>query len=396
MHRIVIVHPSAGVNWSGGTENFAIELTHYLSNYFEVELLAGEPCSPNYYPAGGIPRTQARQLLTNPLLNSTFKKFFTHPDIVIEHLTSFLPCTIRLLKQPADLIFPCNDYGGLAMAALVRKLTGTPILFKAATGLTGGGRSLNRCLRFQPDHLVVFSETMVDFVRKHKPSQQLSIIPNGVDLNQFTPQGKYFNCGLPKPIVLCVASLNRDDHKRVELAIKAVAQLPQVSLLICGDGPDRSYFQGLGEELLEFGRFAIETVPFQRMPEVYRCADVFTLPSLDEPFGQAYIQAMACGLPIVATDDEMRRYIVADAGILCDVTNIDLYAQAIATALKQDWQLKPRENAMGFSWEIVALSYRNLIVQTIEQAKQSKITPVATKDKSLATRWLENRKSKII
>ncbi len=56
----------------------------------------------------------------------------------------------------------------------------------------------------------------------------------------------------------------------------------------------------------------------------------------DEPFGQAYIQAMACGLPTVATDDEMRRNIVGDAGILCDVTQIDTYASAIATALTRD------------------------------------------------------------
>ena len=60
-YRIAIVHPSAGVNWSGGTENFAIEIAHRLSPYFEIELLAGAPCSPYFHPAGGIPRTQARK-----------------------------------------------------------------------------------------------------------------------------------------------------------------------------------------------------------------------------------------------------------------------------------------------------------------------------------------------
>jgi len=369
-YRVVIVHPSAGVNWSGGTETFAIELSDHLSSYFEVELLAGAPCSSFYYPAGGIPRTKARHLLGNPLVNSVFRSFSTHPDMVIEHLSSFLPCAMRLLTKPADLIFPCNDYGGLAMAAFVRGLIGTPILFKADTGLTGDGKSLARSVRFRPNHLVVFSETMADFVDKQRPNQPVTIIPNGVNIDQFKPEGNQINLGLNKPIVLCVASLNRNDHKRVELAIRAIAKLPYGSLLICGDGPERAYFQALGEELLGANRFAIQTFPFNQMPEVYRCADAFTLPSIDEPFGQAYIQAMACGLPVVATDDDIRRYLIADSGILCDVTNLDAYAEAIAQVLSKDWKTKARQNAMRFSWDMVALSYRDLIMQMISQSRK--------------------------
>ncbi|MDJ0796523.1 MAG: glycosyltransferase [Calothrix sp. MO_167.B12] len=369
-YRIAIVHPSAGVNWSGGTEIFAIEIANRLSPYFEIELLAGASCSPYFYPAGGIPRTKARNLVSNPVVNRLLKSFSTHPDIVIEHLTNFIPCATRLLREPADLIFPLNDYGGLAMASVVRKILGTPILFKAHTGLTGGGKSLVRSMRFNPDHLVVFSNTMAEFVRGVNPHQSTTVIANGVDIDWFKPSGDRIEHGLGKPLVLCVASLNRRDHKRVELAIRAVARLPQVSLMIAGDGPDREYFQTLGEELLGSDRFAIKTFPFNQMPEVYRCADIFTLPSLDEPFGQAYIQAMACGLPVVATDDEIRSDIVGDAGILCDVTQLDIYADAIAKVLKSNWQEKARENALRFSWDAIAKSYYDVIVKTINQSKK--------------------------
>ena len=368
-YRIAIVHPSAGVNWSGGTENFAIELANRLSPYFEIELLAGAPCSPHFHPAGGIPRTQARKIISHPAVNRLLKNFATHPDIVIEHLTSFLPCAIRLLTKPADLILPLNDYGGLGMASLVRKILGTPIMFKAHTGLTGGGKSLVRSMKFNPDSLVVFSQTMAEFVHGVNPNQPTTVISNGVDIDWFTPEGDRINPGLNKPLVLCVASLNRRDHKRVELAIRAVARLQQASLLLCGDGPDRAYFQALGEELLGSNRFGIKTFPFNQMPEVYRCADIFTLPSIDEPFGQAYIQAMACGLPVVATDDEIRRDIVGNAGILCDVTQIDVYADALTQVLNSNLQAAARENARRFSWDAIAKSYRDLIVQTIQQSK---------------------------
>jgi glycosyltransferase involved in cell wall biosynthesis len=370
-YRVVLVHPSAGVNWSGGAERFAIELAHFLSSYFEVELLAGAPCSPFYYPAGGIPRTQAHEILGSSPLTPLLKHFCTHSEIVIEHLTSFLPCAMRLLTHPADLIFPCNDYGGLAMAAFVRALIGTPILYTEHAGLLSSGRLLARNLLFRPDHLVVFSQKMANLARSLQPSQATTIIHNGVDTRRFTPIGEQMTLGLSRPLVLCVASLNRDSHKRVELAIKAVAKLPQVSFLICGDGTDRAYFQSLGDELLQSDRFAIKSFPTEEMPKVYRSADVFTLPSINEPCALSYLEAMASGLPVVATDDEMRRHVVGDAGIVCDVTDTNKYAAAIAKVLNRDWQTKARNNSLRFSWDAIALHYRNVILQTILQSRKS-------------------------
>jgi glycosyltransferase involved in cell wall biosynthesis len=365
-YRVVIVHPSAGVNWSGGSEIIAIELSRRLSTYFQVELLSGSTCGSFSYPAGGISRVDAYRLSRHPLI-APLLGMTTHPDIVIEHLTNFLPCAWRLLRHPADLIFPCNDYGGLAMAAFVRSLIGTPILFTEHASLMGGGKSLSRNLRFQPDHLVVYSETVAEWVRKRSP-QRVSVIPNGVDLDKFTPQGTRIDFGLAKPVILCVASLQRQNHKRLELAMQAVARLPQASLMVCGDGPDRVYFQALGEELLG-ERFAIRSFTHEQMPSVYRSADAFTLPSKDEPFGLAYVEAMASGLPVVATEDEMRRYIVADAGILCDVTKPDIYAEALAKVLRGDWGERSRTQASCFSWDTVTLNYRDRILETIEQSQ---------------------------
>ena len=371
-YRIAIVHPSAGVNWSGGTEILAIDLAERLSPYFQVELLAGSPEVPHYYPAGGISRKQARELIARPWINSFLRRFATNPDIVIEHLTSFLPCALRLIRQPADLIFPLNSYGGLAMAGLVRKLLGTPILYSAHNGLLGEGKILTRDLKFKPDRLVVLSQTMERFVNQTCPQQPVSVIPNGVDVEKFNPLGEKIDLGLPKPIVLCVASLSRKGHKRVDLAIQAVARLSKGSLFICGDGADREYYQAMGESLLGSDRFKIQTFPFDRMPAVYRSADMFTLPSIDEPFGLCYVEAMASGLTVVAPDDEMRRTIVGDAGILCDVTDIGCYASAIERGLLEDRYFIAIENAKRFSLEKMSQQYRDLILKTIQQSKTMK------------------------
>ena len=107
-------------------------------------------------------------------------------------------------------------------------------------------------------------------------------------------------------------------------------------------------------------------LPFEKMPEVYRSVDVFTLPSINEPFSLAYMEAMASGLPVVTTDDEMRRYIVGDSGILCDVTYTEKYADALFQVLKINWQQKAINNALRFSWDTIALRYRDAILETIK------------------------------
>jgi glycosyltransferase involved in cell wall biosynthesis len=364
-YRIAIVHPSVGVNWSGGAEIFAFELASRLRNYFEVELLSGASCGEDSYPAGGISRKDAYELVRHPWIAPLWRGRIGHPEIVLEHLTNFLPCALHLLRRQPDLIFPNNDYGGLAMAAFVRALTGIPVLFTEHCGLLADGKCLTRNIKFRPDRLVVFHPSAAKFARSIKLEQAVNIIPNGVNSKRFTPNGSKLDFNLPRPIVLCVAWLNRHSHKRIELAIEAVARLPQASLLLCGDGPDRAYFQELGNKLLGSEHFALCYFSFEQMPEVYRSADVFTLPSLKEPFGLAYLEAMASGLPVVSTDDEMRRYIIGDAGLLCDVTDPDIYADTIDRALNKNWETKPRQQAMIFSWDAMALNYRDIILDTI-------------------------------
>ncbi len=364
-YKIVIIHPSAGVNWSGGSEIFAIEITRRLSAYFDVELLSGAECGEFSRVSGGIPRSYTYDFINQPSIKNLVHRFANHPEIIIEHLTNFLPCVTRCLTNSADLIFPCNDYGGLAIAAAVRAVKGTPILHTEHNGLLAQGKCLRRNLRFSPDSLVVFDEKTAAFARNIKPTQQINIISNGVDLEKFTPEGNKIDFGLTKPVVLCVASLNRNNHKRVDLAIDAVSRLPQVSLLLCGDGPDKDYYQSQGDKLLGSNRFKICTFPFQQMPSVYRSADIFTLPSINEPFSLSYMEAMASGLPVVTTDDEMRNFIVGDSGILCDVTNPEIYANAIFKLLKENWQQKARNNASRFSWDAIALRYRDVILETI-------------------------------
>jgi len=141
-------------------------------------------------------------------------------------------------------------------------------------------------------------------------------IPNGVDLNKFKNQRqKNENTSRKLKTVLSVGAFTA--QKRQNLAIKAVAQLENVSLILVGQGELKSYLEKLGQRLLP-GRFKITSFEYQDMPQVYRAADLFTFPTSPwESFGIVLVEAMAAGLPVVATDDPIRREIVWRSRSFC-------------------------------------------------------------------------------
>ena len=97
------------------------------------------------------------------------------------------------------------------------------------------------------------------------------------------------------------------------------------------------------------------------MASYYRSADVFTLASQTEAFGISYVEAMACNLPIVTTNDTSRAEIIGDAGVLTDPTNTDQYSKDLQIASKTNYRNIPYDQALKFSWNKIAQKYSYLI-----------------------------------
>ena len=71
-----------------------------------------------------------------------------------------------------------------------------------------------------------------------------------------------------------------------------------------------------------------------------------------------YLEAMACNLPVVATDDELRRGIVSGAGeYVAHPKDIADYAAVLQRALAENWEDRPRRQAAQFDWEKISLQY---------------------------------------
>lgn len=208
--------------------------------------------------------------------------------------------------------------------------------------------------------------TNPDFEARNRQRWRTALIPNGIDPARFRGvAGDRAAFGLPvdRPVVLMASALI--ETKRVLDGMRAVAVLPDVHFAVAGDGPLRQEVDALAAEILP-GRFTRMTLPADRMPALYRSADVFLHMSLEEAFGNVYVEAMASGLPIVGPDSARVRWIVGERDTLCDTENPDVLAATLARALQAGPGV-PDPRAEQFTWPSIAAGYRRFATELLHE-----------------------------
>jgi glycogen synthase len=131
------------------------------------------------------------------------------------------------------------------------------------------------------------------------PAGRVQVIPPGYDPALFAAASADPFPGLPRPRVAYLGRLA--PQKDVGTLLQAFARLPAgPTLLLAGDGPDRPALQRRTQRLGSRVRFT-GFLPHAAVPAVLAHADLLVLPSLYEDLSSALIEAMAAGLPVVAT-----------------------------------------------------------------------------------------------
>jgi glycosyltransferase involved in cell wall biosynthesis len=196
------------------------------------------------------------------------------------------------------------------------------------------------------DRIIVLSAyTEEKLLRCHGlPSDAISIVPGGVDLTLFSPDGdqQTIRKRLGLPVNRIVLFTLRNLEPRMGLAellnaIKEVIQqLPEVCLVIGGEGPLR---KGLIEQVERTGLnshvFFTGFIDESDLPDYYRMADLFILPTRAlEGFGLVTLEAMASGTPVLGTPVGGTREILNafDGGFLFE----DISAESMARLIKQE------------------------------------------------------------
>lgn len=213
------------------------------------------------------------------------------------------------------------------------------------------------------DGLLAVSAAMRgDMVALGMPGDRIAVHRTGIDRDRFHPadrEAAKAALGIAGPTVLSLGALiARKGH---DIVLDAVAVIPGVTLLIAGEGPERAALaarasaRGIGDRVRLLG-----SIPHGELPRLLVAADVMALASASEGLANAWVEALACGTPIVIADAGGAREVVTTAAAGRIVAREGVaFAAAIAELLAAPpAQADVADTAAPFSWERNALALR--------------------------------------
>lgn len=212
--------------------------------------------------------------------------------------------------------------------------------------------------------VVALSDDLKRLALKTDPEQEISVIYNGIDSDEFqiddAAREKEKNVN-----ILFVGRLI--ERKGLEYLLEAFADIakdrPEARLVIAGDGPLREKSEEFvrSRSLREKVRF-LGIVSHDRIKEVYQRSHIFVLPSLNEALGNVTQEALATGLPIVTTDTGAAE-IIEGNGIVIEKRSSVAIRKALEKLLddpelRKRMSAESRRLAEGMDWKSIAEKYR--------------------------------------
>lgn len=280
-----------------------------------------------------------------------------------------LPLARRLhAEAPFDLVDAQFFYPDGPAAARIAKALALPLSIKArgADISYWGGKPYARrqmlAAASQAGGLLAVSEALArDMAEIGLPDGKIAVHYTGLDRGRFHPRdraacraGAKENFGIPAegPLLATVGALI--PRKAQALVIEALAAIPGAQLALVGAGPDRQTLRALAGRLGVAGRVHfLGSLDQDSIAGLLAGTDAMVLPSRSEGLANAWVEALACGAPLVISDAGGAREILRETSA-GRIARRD--PQAIAEAVRAilDARLSPlavAENAARFSWD---------------------------------------------
>jgi glycosyltransferase involved in cell wall biosynthesis len=174
------------------------------------------------------------------------------------------------------------------------------------------------------DRVIIFSEQQKSLLEHYGvPSDNVAVIPNGVDIDKYAPGASDFKESLEASAL--VGYLGRvDPEKNVDILIRAfqdVDAAEDVKLVVVGSGSEkRRLDRRYGSDRIVFTGQVMDE---GKRIAMLRAMDIFVLPSMVEGLSLSLLEAMACGVAPVATDVGSDGEALRGAGIVVDTKDLD-------------------------------------------------------------------------
>lgn len=195
---------------------------------------------------------------------------------------------------------------------------------------------------------------------KHVP--QMQVIPQGIDETFYSIQ-----CNPKSNMILCVGAIApRKGHiYTVEMFNRLRSNGINAKLRIIGSLADKAYYEQLKQKIADSAYKADismeANLPREELLKAYAEAKLFVLHSREESQGIVFAEAMATGLPVVATKIGGIPYVVADgkSGLLCPYGDVDTMTDMVALLMRDDakwneYSNKARNITTNYNWKQIA------------------------------------------
>jgi phosphatidylinositol alpha-mannosyltransferase len=306
----------------------------------------------------------------------------------LQSLTAF-PAMLNLsikLVEGADIVHAHIPYPSAIIAYIIKKIKKRPYL------VTSQGSELldypeEKMLRLikpiikitlkDADHVHVISTALKNSITSNfgVPSQKITIIPNGINLTLFNPSKAKKRKSRKEYTIISVSRLT--EKNGLDYLIRAMPEVLKkfdCKLLIVGDGDQKTSLKKLVRELAIEDKVEFKGwVEYEKVPEMVASSDLFVRASISEGLGTAFLEAMACGVPVVGSRVQGILDIIKDGdnGILVEPRNIKAISKSIIRVL-EDSNLRNKLIKKGlnfvekFKWELISQQYLELYEKIVE------------------------------
>ncbi len=224
---------------------------------------------------------------------------------------------------------------------------------------------LSRKVWHEATAVVANSQKLRELALRTSPDQDIQIIFNGVDINEFQARSERGN-GSTLKIIATGRLSKQKGHKYL---IEAISDMKDVGLCLVGDGDQKESLKLLAKRCGSNVHF-VGKVDHEDIKSLLQGSDIFVLPSLNEGMSNSLLEAMACGLPVITTDTGGSKELVRENGIVVPSKDVQKLREAIMQ-LKMDhvrreaMSKQSRTLAVEMGWEKTAQKYYELYTSNI-------------------------------